>query len=81
MIDNLESYIQSQTADDIVASPFNFNEYSPFVVVSFLRKVDREEIPSHVLAQLKHELEGTKVVVKDSFWRRLWQLIMRKRND
>lgn len=54
--EELADKIENSTSDDLLNSPFSFSEFSPFVVVSYLRKVERDDIPTNVLAQINQEL-------------------------
>ncbi len=76
MRDQLQTWIDADMGDDIVRSPFQTREYSPFVVVSFLRKIERDDIPKHVLQQLDAEIKEQNKVVqlkRPNIWNRLFK--------
>ena len=81
--DQLKNWIEIQIADDIVSSPFQRPDYAPFVVIALLRKVDREEIPAHVLKQIEQQIEDQAKAVQPttriSSWVRLFQVFKGRR--
>lgn len=69
MYTDLKNWIETNCGDDIVNSPFQRSEYAPFVVVSFLRNISREEIPIHVLQQLEAELIKANDIIPKPWWK------------
>ena len=60
-------------ADAIYDSPFQTSEFSPYVVIAFLKNTPRKNIPAFVLDMLKDELVADNEFTPKKAWYQCFQ--------
>lgn len=61
---DLEHWIELNIGMDIVEYTFQREEYAPYVVIAFARKVPMNEIPENVVKQLEQAIKQQESMVR-----------------